>query len=252
MTRTMIFAKRNLLEMSRDPLSYVFCAAFPIVMLAVMSVLDASIPPEAGMTVFRLDNLLGGIIVFGHTFLMLFAALTVSQDRYGSFLMRLYASPMKSGNFTIGYILPMILVGVVQSMLTIAAAVVVSLITGFRLNAGGLVLAVVGAVPSAVMFVSIGIIFGTLFSRNSAPGLCSVVISLGSFMGGIWFDAEGAAGAIGTACRCLPFIYAVRSVRGCVKAEFSVGAMAVTAVTAAVLLIAADALFRMKMRADLE
>ena len=35
MNRTITFTKRNLLEMLRDPLSYIFCVAFPLVMLVL-------------------------------------------------------------------------------------------------------------------------------------------------------------------------------------------------------------------------
>ena len=77
--RTLSFAKRNLIEMSRDSLSYIFCVAFPIVMLVIMSVVNASIPKEAGMTLFRIDNLAGGIVIFGQTFVMLFWLLSNSK-----------------------------------------------------------------------------------------------------------------------------------------------------------------------------
>lgn len=53
-------------------------------------------------------------------------ALAVSTDRYSSFLIRLYASPMKSGDFTNGY----------------------------NLDIRGLLLVVVGGIPSAVMFIT--------------------------------------------------------------------------------------------------
>ncbi len=57
MNRTLQFAKRNLIELSRDVLGYIFCIAFPILMLIVMSVVNESIPKEAGMMTFRIDNL---------------------------------------------------------------------------------------------------------------------------------------------------------------------------------------------------
>lgn len=255
MNRTMIFAKRNLVEMSRDALGYLFCVAFPIVMLVVMSVVNLSIPAETGMTIFRIDNLLGGIIVFGHTFLMLFTALTVSQDRNSSFLMRLYATPLKSSNFTVGYILPMILIGILQALISAVAAVIIAVIVGYELSLTGVLLSIVGAIPSSIMFISLGLIFGTVLNRNSAPGLCSLIISLGSFVGGIWFDAEGIGGVMGTICKCFPFIYATKSVRACIHMDFSARAMSipmlVTVAVAFILLFLASVLFRSKMKADL-
>ena len=53
MKRTAAFAVRNWKELVRDPLSYAFCLGFPLVMLLVMTLVNESIPAEAGMTLFR-------------------------------------------------------------------------------------------------------------------------------------------------------------------------------------------------------
>ena len=89
MKRAWAFAERNVKEVLRDPLSYIFCIGFPLVMLVIMTLVNQSIPKEAGMTIFRIDRLSGGVAVFGQTFVMLFAALCVSGDRSGSFLVRM-------------------------------------------------------------------------------------------------------------------------------------------------------------------
>lgn len=255
MNKTVCFAKRNLIEMSRDKLSYVFCVAFPIIMLVVMTLVNASIPKEANMTIFRIDNLSGGIGVFGQTFVMLFTAMTVSRDRSGSFLIRMFASPMKSSDFTNGYILPMVIVGVVQSVVSFAASLIISKIVGFDLNMEGVLLAVVVLIPSAVMFVAIGLILGTLFNQNAAPGLCSLIISLGSFLGGIWFDAEAAGGVLYKICKCMPFIYCTKAARAAIKMELSMDALGIPLLVviciAAILTVLAAAIFNTKMKADL-
>ncbi|MBO5501127.1 MAG: hypothetical protein J6A48_03810, partial [Clostridia bacterium] len=72
------FAVRNGKEILRDPLSYIFCLGFPLVMLVIMTLVDRSIPAQAGMTIFHIENLSGGIMVFGLTFVMLFTAITVA------------------------------------------------------------------------------------------------------------------------------------------------------------------------------
>ena len=253
--KTIAFAKRNLIEMSRDALSYIFCVAFPIVMLVIMSVVNSSIPKESGMTLFRIDNLAGGIVIFGQSFVMLFSALNVSKDRTGSFLTRLFASPMKSGNFTGGYILPLIVVAIVQSLISFVAAYVVSLVTGFELNIAGLLIAVVAAIPSALMFIAIGMIFGTLFSEKAAPGLCSIIISLGAMVGGVWFDVEGVGGFMRTLGRSLPFLYATKTVRGAIQNDFGTESfiypILIVSAVAVVLTLLASFVFGKKMRADL-
>ena len=254
MKRTIEFTKRNIIELSRDVLGYIFCIAFPILMLVVMSVVNSSIPKQSGMTVFRIDNLTGGIIVFGQAFVMLFTAILVASDRDSSFLMRLFSSPMKSRDFTIGYILPMVMIGIIQAIVTSAASLIIAGIINFDIKLSGLILATVLSIPSSLMFISIGLIFGTILSEKSAPGLCSVIISLGTFMGGIFFDAEGAGGAIYKVCKCLPFMYCTRVARSGVKMDFDwdyLGvSMIIVSIVAVVSVILATMIFKAKMKAD--
>ncbi len=254
MNKALNFSKRNLIEMSRDPLSYIFCAAFPILMLIIMSVVNTTIP-KGTMTIFRIDNLAGGIAIFGQTFVMLFSALNVTKDRNGSFLIRLFASPMKSSDFTVGYILPMIVVAFLQVIIAFAASLIISLIVGYKLNIAGLVLGSILVLPSALMFISIGFIFGTLFNDKSAPGMCSILISLGSFIGGIWFDVEKAGGIMEKISKCLPFFYATKLVRSVISMDFGKETflipLLVVVLSAAVLTALACLVFGRKMRADL-
>ena len=255
MNRIAAFASRNIKELMREPLSYIFCVAFPIVMLLVMTLVNSSIPEEAGMTLFRIDKLSGGILVFGQTFVMLFATLTVSQDRSGSFLVRLYASPMRSMDFIAGYALPMLVISLAQALLTFAVSFIISLITGNTLSVPGMLMAILSAIPSAVMFTALGILFGSLFGEKSAPGLCSVIISLGSFLGCIWFDAESTGGVLLTVCKIFPFFYCTKCVRAATALDLTADGyllpLAVTAAWAAVLSFLAIFVFGRRMRADL-
>lgn len=255
MRKTLNFAKRNLMEMTRDPLSYIFCIAFPVVMMIIMSVVNTSIPQEAEMTLFRVDRLAGGIAIFGQTFVMLFAAIGVSKDRAGSFLTRLYASPMKSKDFTGGYILPMMIIAFVQALVTFTVSLLIALITGYELNIAGLILASVAILPSALMFTSIGFLFGTIFNDKTAPPLCSVIISLGSFIGGIWFDVENAGGFIEKLSKCLPFFYCTKTARSVINMDFGVESFLVpflVVIAASIILTALSGFaFGRKMRADL-
>ena len=254
MKRTMAFAKRNLIEVFRDPLSWIFCIAFPIVMLIIMSIVNSSIPKEAGNTMFRIDNLSGGIVVFGQMFIMLFTAIGVAKDRSSTFLTRLYSSPMKSFDFVWGYILPMLLTGVIQAFISLTAAFVVSLISDYPLNIAGLLLAVIASLPSALMFSAIGLLFGTLFNEKAAPGICSILISLGSMIGGIWFDVEAAGGFMYDLAKCLPFLYATRLARSVITMEYGtkefLAPLIVVIGAAAILTIIASIVFNSRMRAD--
>lgn len=255
MQRIKAFAVRNGKEMLRDPLSYLFCVGFPLVMLVVMTLVDRSIPTQAGMTLFRIRNLSGGIMVFGLTFVMLFTALTISKDRSGAFLLRMYASPMTAMDFVAGYLLPMLAVALVQCGLIAAASFAVSLLVGEMLPVTGLLLSLLVAVPSAVFFIGLGLLFGTLLSDKAAPGLCSIVISLGSFLGSIWFDAEATGGVLLDIARCLPFHYCTKSLRAAVQLNLTRDAfwisLAVVCVSAIAVMAIAAWVFRVKMQAEL-
>lgn len=253
MNRTFAFSLRNLKELLREPLSYIFCLGFPLVMLVVMTMINDSIPKQAHMTIFRIDNLSGGIAVFGLTFLMLFVCLTVSKDRSGAFLMRLYATPMTSGNFILGYILPTFLLAIVQMVVTFVVSLIIAQIKGIELGIGGLLLSIVTLVPTVIIFISLGLLFGTLFNDKAAPGICSVIISLASFLGGIWFDVDGVGGALKKICDILPFVHSVKTARLTTALQFDdffthfiitiVYAVAITALSIIV--------FKNKMKADL-
>ena len=60
MNRVFAFTRRNIKELLRDPLGYIFCLGFPLVMLIIMTLVDRSIPKEA-VTVFHIENLAPGI-----------------------------------------------------------------------------------------------------------------------------------------------------------------------------------------------
>lgn len=253
MNRVSAFAKRNFLEIIRDQLSYIFCIGFPLIMLIVMTVINDSIPAEANMTVFRIDNLSCGIAVFALMFTMLFTCLTVSKDRSGAFLVRLYSTPMKSGSFIAGYIIPTFLMGIIQILFTFAASFVISLITGIELNIIGLLLAMLSLIPITIMLLSLGLLFGTLFSEKAAPGICSIIISLGSFLGGVFFDAESTGGVMLDICNALPFFHAVKAARLAAALSFDEYGfhLLVTVIYALVITVLTVIVFKRKMRADL-
>ncbi len=255
MNRIAAFSVRTLKEITRDPLSYIFCLGFPLVMLVIMTLVNTSRPPEAGMTVFRIDNLCGGIGMFGLTFVMLFTVINVSKDRSGSFLVRMYATPMKSSDFLFGYMIPTLIISAGQLFVTFTSSFVISLFTNVQLNIAGMLLSFLSLLPSAVFFVSIGILFGTLFSDKAAPGISSILISLGSFLGCVFFDADHTGGVMLTICKCLPFYYCTRSARSAMALDLSADSfvipLVIITVCAVIMAALATAVFNSKMKADL-
>ncbi len=252
MNKIFSFSKRIFLEIIRDPLSYIFCLGFPLIMLVVMTLVNDAVPEEAEMTLFEINNLSGGIAVFGMAFLMMFTCLYAAKDRAGAFLTRLYATPMKSGDFIAGYIFPTFVLAVLQSVITFAASFMISLVTDVKINVLGMFTAVLVLFPSMIMFISLGLLLGTLFSEKAAPGLCSIIISLGSFLGGIWFDVKGAGGVLEKICNVLPFYHSVSAARMAINlnSDFIVHLLITVGYAAAITAVSVI-VFKNKMRADL-
>lgn len=211
--KSTVFAVRVSKEILRDPLSYIFCLGFPILMLVIMSVVDSSIPAQANMDIFHIYNLAPGIAYFGLTFVMLFTATQVSKDRNGALLLRLYASPMKASDYVLGYTLPMCILGIVQTVICYISAFIVGLCRNYSFSLTSVLLSVLLLIPSLLMFTGIGILFGSAVGEKSAPGLCSIIISAVGMIGGIWMDVDGLGGAIKKVSQVLPFYHGVKLAR---------------------------------------
>ncbi len=251
--RTIVFSGRNAKELLRDPISYLFCLGFPLVMLLIMTVLNENIPAQANMVIFRIDYLSSGIAVFGLTFVMLFTCLQIAKDRGSAFLMRLYASPMKASEFIGGYILPLLVIAVLQSVITYAASVVIGTVTGISFEISGLLLAMAVLIPADLLFIGFGLLFGTVFNEKAAPGLCSVIISLSAILGGIWMDVGALSGGLKNICEVLPFYHIVEAARGAVRGNLDgiAGHMAVVGVYTVVVFALAIFVFSRKRQQDL-
>ena len=108
--RMLTFAKRCVKEILRDPINLMFGLGFPVVLLLLLSAMQANIP----VTLFAPESLTPGITVFGLSFMTLFSSTLIARDRETSFLQRLYTTPLKSTDFILGYMLPIIPIAVAQ------------------------------------------------------------------------------------------------------------------------------------------
>lgn len=252
--RSLIFAKRTMKEILRDPLSYIFCIAFPLVMLLIMTVINGSIPPEAGMKIFEIEYLAPGIAVFGLTFIMLFTCLQLSKDRATALMTRLYASPMRSVDFLAGYTVPVLVLAVAQSIVCMVAAVIVGAFTEYRFSVVGLSVCVLVLVPSMFLYIAFGLLFGALLNDKAAPGICSVIISAASMLGGIWMDVDGLGGTIMKICHALPFYHGVNAARMAVRGQYGeMGAsLLVVLLYSVVLYLLAVLVLNLRMRNDVK
>lgn len=223
MNKVINFYKRNLKEILRDPIIYIFCLGFPIAMFLLFYIINNY--SNGNTATFEVLSLTPGIIVFSYSFVMLTLAIIVSKDKQTSFLKRLYSSPMKSFHFTLGYYLVGLFVGLLQTIVCILSGFIISLISnvGF-ISIGNILLLIIAQLPILITNIFLGILFGTIFNDKSAPGICSVFISLAGILGGCWMPIE-TMGAFESFCRFLPFYPSVYIGRTITNATNALGTL---------------------------
>lgn len=203
MSRILNFSKRNFKEVLRDPLIYIFCLGFPVVMLLLFQIISHYSSGHTPM--FELTSLLPAIIMFSYTFIMLTMSLLVSKDKQTFFLKRLYSSPMKPHHFVLGYTIVGLIIGIVQTVICILSAFLIALITNANfISFGNVILLTISQLPILITNIFLGILFGTLLSDKSAPGISSIFISMAGILGGCWMPIE-TMGGFKTFCKTLPF-----------------------------------------------
>ena len=88
------FASRNWKELIRDKLNLIFGIGFPVILLLLLTAIQANIP----VSLFTLDQLTPGVAVFGLSFVSLFSGVLIAKDRTSSFMLRLFISPLHPGS----------------------------------------------------------------------------------------------------------------------------------------------------------
>jgi len=236
--KVLAFAKRNAKELLRDPLTLFFGLGFPLVLLVLMTLIQSNIPVH----IFELDTLAPGIAYFGLTFLALFSGLLLARDRSTSFLARLAASPMTAADFLLGYLLPLLPMAVGQSAICLGAAVALGLPLSWDL------LAVVAAlIPSAFLFIGLGLLCGTLFNDKQVGGMCGALLTNATaWLAGIWFDLSLVGGAFKKAAYFLPFVHGADGAKAALAGDWAAlpGHLLWVSAWAAAVLALAIALFR--------
>ena len=210
--RMLTLASRNTKEILRDPLNLSFGLGFPIVLILMLSAIQANIPVE----LFEIQHLTPGITVFGLSFMTLFSATNIAKDRGSSLLQRLYTTPLTSLDFILGYTLPIIPISVLQSVICYCVALCLGL--DFSAN---LFVATLLVIPVALLYISLGLLFGSILNDKQVGGICGALLTnLSAWLSGIWFDLELVGKAFKTVAYSLPFAHAVELERLAVAGDF--------------------------------
>lgn len=153
--KSLFFASRTAKEILRDPLNLGFGLGFPLVLLLLLSAIQANIP----VPLFEIETLTPGITVFGLSFMTLFSATLVARDRESAFLERLYTTPLTASDFILGYLLPCLPISLLQSVICYAAALLLGLTPSIRI-----LYALALLIPASLFFIALGLLCGSVFS----------------------------------------------------------------------------------------
>lgn len=242
--KTLAFASRNGKEILRDPLNLSFGIGFPIVLLLLLSAIQSNIP----VRIFTIDRLTPGIAVFGLSFISLFSGMLIAKDRTSSLMLRLFASPLTSGNFILAYTLPLLPMAVAQ----IAVCFLVAFFLRLPVSVNVL-LSIAVEIPAAVLFIAVGLLCGSVFNDKQVGGVCGALLTnVSAWLSGTWFDLNLVGGAFKKIADALPFEHAVNAGRAALSGRYAAifpDLWWVIGYAAAVLVVSVF-VFRSKMNSD--
>ena len=211
--KMLTFASRNTKEILRDPINLFFGLGFPLVLILLLSAIQANIPVK----LFEIQHLTPGISVFGLSFMTLFSATIISKDRSSSLIQRLYTTPLTPVDFILGYTLPIIPIAIGQSIICYIAGLILGL--DFTIN---ILYAVLLIVPISLLYIGLGLLFGSVLNDKQVGGICGALLTnLSAWLSGIWFDLELVGGTFKKIAYALPCVHAVELERAVLRGNFS-------------------------------
>ena len=214
--RVITFAKRCTKEILREPINLCFGLGFPLVLLLLLSALQANIP----VSLFEIDTLTPGITVFGLSFMTLFSATLVAKDRESALLQRLYTTPLTGFDFIIGYMLPLLPIALGQTVICYLFAIPLGLTLSVNI-----IYAVIGMIPMAIFNIALGLLCGSIFGVKQVGGICGALFTnLSAWLSGVWFDLKLVGGVFEKIANALPFVHAVEMEKALFSGDFGLAA----------------------------
>lgn len=211
--KMLTFAKRNTLEILRDPLSVGFGLGFPLIVLLLLTAIQKNVP----VALFEIQSIAPGITVFGLSFITLFSATLIAKDRKSALLQRLYTTPMTPLDFILGYTLPIVPIALMQSLICYLAAIVLKLPVSIDL-----LYAILFILPISLFYIALGLLCGSVLNDKQVGGICGALLTnLSAWLSGTWFDLELVGGAFQKIAYLLPFVHAVDLERAVILGNYS-------------------------------
>ena len=210
--RMMTFAKRCTKEILRDPINLGFGLGFPLVLLLLLSAIQANVP----VSLFEINTLTPGITVFGLSFMTLFSATLIAKDRESALLQRLYTTPLTGIDFILGYMLPILPIALGQIIICYLFAIPLGLT--FSIN---IVYAIIGIIPMAIFNIALGLLCGSILGVKQVGGICGALLTnLSAWFSGVWFDLNLVGGSFKKIADALPFVHAAEMEKALFNGNF--------------------------------
>lgn len=210
--KMLTFSSRTAKEILRDPVNLGFGLGFPVVLILLLSAIQANVP----VSLFEIEKLAPGMTIFGLSFMTLFSATLIAKDRESALLQRLYTTPLTAADFILGYTLPILPVALAQA----AVCFITAFILGMDITINVL-WAVLILIPASVFFIALGLLCGSVFNVKQVGGMCGALLTnLTAWLSGIWFDLDLVGGAFKKVAELLPFCHAVRVEQAVCKGNF--------------------------------
>ena len=233
--RMMTFAKRCAKEILRDPISLGFGLGFPLVLLVLLSAIQANIP----VNLFEINTLTPGITVFGLSFMTLFSATLISKDRESAFLQRLYTTPLTGIDFILGYMLPILPIAIGQTIICYLFAIPLGLEVSVNI-----IYSVIGIIPMAIFNIALGLLCGSVLGVKQVGGICGALLTnLSAWFSGVWFDLNLVGGTFKRIANAFPFVHAAELEKALFNGNFESAASHILPVILYSVVITAVAVF---------
>lgn len=211
--RMWTFSGRTAKEILRDPLNFGFGLGFPVILLLLLSAIQANIPVD----LFEIQSLTPGISVFGLSFMTLFSATLIARDRESALLQRLYSTPLTAFDFIMGYALPILPIALAQSLICYVVAIVLGLSATWTI-----LYALFCLLPAAWFFIALGLLCGSVFNVKQVGGICGALLTnLSAWLSGVWFDLNLVGGVFRKIAYALPFVHAVELERAALAGHYT-------------------------------
>ena len=210
------FAKRCTKEILRDPINLCFGLGFPLILLFLLSAIQANIP----VSLFEIDTLTPGITVFGLSFITLFSATLIAKDRESALLQRLYTTPLTGFDFIAGYMLPLLPIAIGQTIICYLFAIPLGLTVSTSI-----IHAIIGIIPMAVFNIALGLLCGSVLGVKQVGGVCGALLTnLSAWLSGVWFDLTLVGGFFEKFAYALPFVHAAEMEKALFSGNFELAA----------------------------